>query len=377
VAHERRPDLNPLTGLLAAAIGGDPDAGAQLARLDPDAVSRAASDHGVLPLLADRIATWPALPPPLRSRFRDDANRHLAGDLEREVELRGCLTALEHAGIPALVMKGAHLAYRYYSRPDLRPRIDTDLLVPPDVRPDIDRILIEIGYERRREMGGELISSQTMYMKRRGSAVQHAVDVHWRIANPQVFADVLTYDELSRDAEAVPALGPHARGLSRVHALIMACVHRVAHHYDTDCLIWLYDIHLIAMELDADEWRRFATLSADRAVVAVCRQGLAGAREAFGTRWPDLVEMEWAARQSLRPEPTASYLGGDRRLAEHLWTDLRALPSWSRRWQVVKEQLFPPARYMRDVYAPASGAPLPVLYTRRVLHGARKWLARF
>jgi hypothetical protein len=377
VAHERRPDLNPLTGLLATAVGGDADAGAQLARLDPDAVHRAASHHGVLPLLADRIATWPAIPESVRSRFRDEANRHLAGDLEREVELRRCLTALDRAGIPALVMKGAHLAYRYYSRPDLRPRIDTDLLVPPEVRPDVDRILGEVGYVRRPEMSGELVTSQAMYVKRRDGAVVHAVDVHWRVSNPQVFAGVLTYDELSRDAERVPALGPVARGLSRVHALIMACVHRVAHHYDTDCLIWLYDIHLIALELDADEWRGFATLAADRAVVAVCRQGLASAREAFGTRWPDVVELEWAARHSPRPEPTASYLAGDRRLAAHLWTDLRALPTWSRRWQLVREQMFPPARYMRDVYAPASGAPLPVLYTRRVLHGARKWLARF
>jgi hypothetical protein len=106
----------------------------------------------------------------------------------------------------------------------------------------------------------------------------------------------------------------------------------------------------------------------------VCRQGLASAGEAFGTTWPALVDAEGAARG---PEPTAAYLSGDRRLAGHLWIDLRALPSWSRRWQLIKEQVFPPARYMRDVYAPASVAPLPVLYTRRVLHGARKWLARF
>jgi hypothetical protein len=377
VAHERRPDLNALTGLLSAALSGDSSAGAQLARLDLDVVCRAAHHHGVLPLLADRIPSWPALPESFTSRFRDDASRHLAADLGREAELRRCLTDLDRAGIPALVMKGAHLAYRYYSRPDLRPRIDTDLLVTPDRRDDIDRILIAAGYARRPEMSGELVTSQAMYVKRQGDAVLHAVDVHWRVANPQVFAGVLTFDELSRDAETLPELGSTARGLSPVHALLMACVHRVAHHYDDDCLIWLYDIHLIASDLSADEWRGFLTLARDRSVVAVCRQGLATAREAFGTTWPALVVAEWTGQQPLGSEPTAAYLAGDRSLAEHLWIDLRALPSWSRRWQLIKEQVFPPARYMRDVYAPASAAPLPVLYTRRVLHGARKWLARF
>lgn len=374
MAHERRPDLNPLTGLLAAALGGDASAAAQLARLDPGVVCGAANHHGVLPLLADRLPSWTALPESFRSRLQDEASRHLAADLGREAELRQCLTALDRAGIAALVMKGAHLAYRYYARPDLRPRIDTDLLVPPDARHDVDRTLVAAGYVRRAEMSGELVTSQAMYVKRQGNAVLHAVDVHWRVANPQVFAGVLALDELSRDAERLPRLGPTARGLSPVHALLMACVHRVAHHYDTDCLIWLYDIHLIASDLNAGEWRSFVSLARDRSVVAVCRQGLASAQEAFGTTWPALVDAE---RTALGSEPTAAYLSGDRRLAGHLWIDLRALPSWSRRWQLVKEQVFPPARYMRDVYAPASMAPLPVLYTRRVLHGARKWLARF
>lgn len=377
MAHERRPDLNPPTGLLAAAVGGDSNAGAQLARLDLEAVCRAAHHHGVLPLLADRIRGWPALPESFTSRFRNDASRHLATDLGREAELRGCLTAVDRAGIPALVIKGAHLAYRYYSRPDLRPRVDSDLLVPPEARHDIDRLLVAAGYERRPKMAGELVTSQALYVKRHGDAVLHAVDVHWRVANPQVFAGVLTFDELNRDAVTVPALGPAARGLSPVHAMLLACVHRVAHHYDTDCLIWLYDIHLIAPELDAGDWRRFMALAVDRSVVTVCRQSLASAREAFGTSWPALIEAEWTACEPSRSEPTVAYLAGNRRRAGHLWIDLQSLSSWASRWQLIKEQVFPPVQYMRDVYAPASEAPLPVLYTRRVLYGARKWLARF
>jgi hypothetical protein len=59
-----------------------------------------------------------------------------------------------------------------------------------------------------------------------------------------------------------------------------------------------------------------------------------------------------------------------------LMADLRALGSWTHRWQLVKEHVFPPAQYMRDVYAPSSRAPLSFLYARRALVGARKWLSR-
>ena len=44
------------------------------------------------------------------------------------------------------------------------------------------------------------------------------------------------------------------RGLSPVHALLVACIHRVAHHRGTERLIWLLDIHLLASRLEEREW---------------------------------------------------------------------------------------------------------------------------
>jgi len=377
VAHERRLDLTRLAGLLAAALRADPGAASALAAWDLDDVCSAAEHHGVLPLLADRVAAAAPVPEALAARLRADASRHLAVDLAREVELRQCLASLHAAGIPALVFKGAHLSYRFYPRPDLRPRVDTDLLVPAGAQADAARVLGEEGYQLRPSMGGELVTSQAMYVKRRGGEVLHAVDLHWRVANPQVFAGVLTFDELSLYADMLPPLSRGARGLSSVYALLMACVHRVAHHYDTDRLIWLYDIHLIASQLGAGEWQRFAALASDRGVLAVCRQGIARALAAFAGEWKIAAETAMGEPSSVKPEATAAYLEGDRRLAAHLLIDLRALSSWSLRWRLLKDQVFPSAQYMRDTYAPASGAPLPVLYTRRVLHGAKKWLARF
>ena len=71
---------------------------------------------------------------------------------------------------------------------------------------------------------------QASYVTRPRNAPVHVVDLHWRIANPQRVRPVLAYEELAAAAEPVPALAPRARGLRRVHALLLACVHRVAHH---------------------------------------------------------------------------------------------------------------------------------------------------
>jgi hypothetical protein len=56
--------------------------------------------------------------------------------------------------------------------------------------------------------------------------------------------------------------------------------------------------------------------------------------------------------------------------------DLRTLSRWRDRWRLVREHAFPPATYMRRVYALSSAAPLPLLYARRLLRGGRKWLKK-
>jgi hypothetical protein len=78
---------------------------------------------------------------------------------------------------------------------------------------------------------------------------------------------------------------------------------------------------------------------------------------------------------SAEAEKSALYLERQRHVTRVYW-DLQALPGWTERLRLVRQHLFPTERYMRTVYAPASHAPLPVLYAVRALRGARKWMAR-
>jgi Uncharacterised nucleotidyltransferase len=359
--------------LLAAIVRGDRDIAASLSGVDAEAFCRRAAEHGVLPLVAERLAHSKHVPTALRTLLRTRRTTALVMDLARVAELKQLLRALASGGVLPLLLKGAHLAFSHYARPYLRPKPDTDLLVPPHALDAVRRIVLDLGYEPCPAIPGELVAGQATFEKRRGDRLVHTVDVHWKIFNALPFADVLTYDELAGRAVAVPSLDSSARGLSSVDALVLAAVHRIAHHFDSDRLIWLYDIDLIARGLTHEEWREFAALVRARKVAAVCRRSLQRAVDRFGTNVPAWV---WT---DLRPgdavERTARYLARRTHFGVVL-DDLRTLSRWRDRWRLMREHAFPPATYMRGVYAPSSAAPLSLLYARRLLRGGRKWLKK-
>jgi hypothetical protein len=352
------------------------DAGT-LAGIDVGPFLCAAVDHGVLSLVADRLVSAPGASAELREAVTREARAQVVADVVAERELRAALAALEERGARPLLMKGAALAYTHYARPDLRPRLDTDILISTGERSVVRDALAELGYAESAQPGGELLMYQTTYIKVAGTVKVHAIDVHWKIANAQPVADLYTYAELAQRATSVPALAPGARALGAVDALIVACVHRVAHHFDVDRIVWLFDIHLLARTLSHRSWEQFVATAEERGVANVCAIGLARAEEAFGSAAPDWVKERLdASRSSAANRLTTGYVSGSRRHVTAVLADLRALPDWGDRWRLVREHAFPSRRYMRDVYAPASSAPLAVLYAWRVVRGARKWLAR-
>ena len=140
------------------------------------------------------------------------------------------LDALAASAIGTLTFKGAALAHQYYPAPQLRARADTDLLVAADDVAALDQTLGSLGYTRQQETSGQLVSYQSHYDKQDRAGVFHAFDVHWKVSNRQAFADCFSFDELWERRIPIPALGVHAATVSRVDALILALVHRAAHH---------------------------------------------------------------------------------------------------------------------------------------------------
>jgi hypothetical protein len=302
-------------------------------------------------------------------------------DALRARELRLVLDGLAAAGVRAILLKGAALALTHYPLPETRPRSDTDLMIAASDRDAVTRALLGLGYQRASEIDGDIAVGQFHFQRHDGYDLLHALDVHWRVSNVRAFADVLTYEELARDALPLPPLGSNAWSPSPVHALLVACVHRVAHHGDSADLLWLFDLHLLARGLSVGERRAFVQLASSRRMRAVCARGLTLASEAFGAvdDRDNGGDREWIASLSDAngaAEPSAGFLGRELRQVDILTADLAATPRWRERIQLLGEHLFPSSNYMRQKYAAWPGALLPVAYLHRIVRGAPRWLGR-
>jgi putative nucleotidyltransferase-like protein len=327
-------------------------------------VMAAARAERVHLLLADRLR--------LRA-FAAELRAAAVLEIQRQRELRCVLAGLAVAGVKPILLKGAALAYTHYRRPELRPRTDVDMMIPVSCRDVTARALGTLGYERCAEVDGELTTGQFHYQKRDRQGLFHALDVHWRISNVRAFADVLAYEELARDAVAVPALGADAHSPSSVHALLIACVHRVAHHGDSDDLLWLFDVYLLARGLNAHERDQFTRLASARQLRAVCGRTLSLAGSVFGD-----IDREWIATlsETTAVEPTAVFVGRALRPVEILRADLAAMPGGRERLQLLREHLFPAAAFMYERYGTERQLALPFLYLHRIVTGMPKWFRR-
>jgi hypothetical protein len=273
-------------------------------------------------------------------------------------------------------LKGAGLAYTLYQFPHLRPRADVDLMIARRDLGRAERALAEDGWTRVAEQDGDLITTQRHYVPSGPAQSVEQLDLHWEIANPHHFRDTVTFEELWSRAVPVTALGSGARTLSDPDALLVACIHRVAHHQDVIELLWLWDIHLLASRLSVDERSRFVTLAARASMRAVCRRSLELASTSFRT--PGAADLIAA----LRPlpgeplEPSARFLGGGLRQVDLLRCDLSVLRGWAERLALIGGHLFPPATYMRSAYPLCPGTLLPLAYVHRIVRGAPKWFRR-
>lgn len=334
-----------------------------------------ADRHGVMALVADSLmrgseSHWP---PSLSSAIRRRAAESIAHMALLEHELKVVLSALAAAGLRTLLIKGTGLGHSLYREPHLRPRFDTDLLVKSDDLPVAARVFENLGYRRSQQVDGDMLMQQVDYEKRDGRGVWHIYDLHWKIANPQAFATLPTFDELSADAVQVPSLGPHAWRPCNVHALLIACVHLIAHHPQHPKLIWSYDIHLLAERLDSGDLRRFAELAKATGVSGVCARALGDASRLFRTQLPTGLLDALEAHSISAGEPSRQFIGGQTQLGVFL-SDLQLATGWTDRLRLIGQHVFPRKAYMLRSYGVQSPALLPALYTHRVVAGLWKWI---
>lgn len=331
--------------------------------LDDEEV-RALVEHGVAPL----VYAVQSLP-----KLRDAAIRAAAIEPLRAADLRDVLRELASRGIDVLITKGTALAYDVYAAPELRPRGDVDLLVARDRAEAATAAFRACGFAERLTSGDEHGVRQVALTRTDAHGVRHEYDLHWDVANTPLFSSALQFENVRRRAIAIPPLGEHARGLHHADALLLACIHRVAHHHDSERLIWLVDIALLRDRMSPDQHRDFWQQAAAARVVGVCRRSIELADEWLSLTSQNRADEFLSAEELARDEASSAFLDRDLTYGGVMLANLRALP-WRERVQRLWQLAFPPAAFLRQTYG--ARGPLPWLYLRRGARGVRRLFRR-
>ena len=335
--------------------------------------------NGVLPLLDVAFrrhkddVNWPAA---IRLACRQASIAQMAYELAHGIELVRVLKGLACGGIAALLLKGTGLAYGLYASPGLRPRADTDLLVPIDARDGACRILQEMGYRRISGPAGKFVGYQLEFHRTDGLGVRHNIDLHWRLNNAQTVAWLFSFDELASSAVPVPRIHSLAHRLGNVHALVLNLLHRIGSNWflrpgSGDCLIWHYDIHLLIDGMSDVELAEFRRLVEAKQLGAYVIEGLRQCADRFGSARLALL-IEQLARE---PHILASTELGVPGKLHREWLELRAIPRLRDRLTYLAARAFPAREYMRECYPDAPGRTLAVLHARRMINGLGRMLA--
>ncbi len=145
-----------------------------------------AQEHGVAPLAYRCFESqgWPVgTPAEFRQALLDACYQSAAQNAALFSELELVAGTLDQAGIPVVLLKGAHLAAVLYADISLRPMHDLDLLVHEAALERAQSVLAELGYTRpfpvisqglNREQGHHI------YLSRDGSGLP-GVELHWSL----------------------------------------------------------------------------------------------------------------------------------------------------------------------------------------------------
>lgn len=269
---------------------------------------------------------------------------------------------LGERGVRAILLKGPTIANWLYSTGELRPYVDSDLLVSPRQLTAAREALSQLGLER--------LVDDTMA---HGFAEPHAVtwrrqrdggtvDLHWRI--PGIAADpARAWERLSSEAEGVSVARADVEALGKPARALHLALHAVQHGREVTQS--MDDLTRGIARVDESTWRAAAGLAAELEAIPPFAAGLRmtpeGALLADRLRLPSRTPTRWVL-SAQTPPPGAMRL--------HDFGSTRGIEAKAR-W--VAAALLPPPAYIRGLYPSArrSRRALALAYVRRPLMGIR------
>lgn len=328
--------------------------------------------HGIGPLLVYKMESLPSpagISETVSDALQRQARHQFIDDTLVEKELIRVLRFLGKAGVRALVMKGSALSMSIYPRPGLRPRCDTDILIPTSDRNQVTNNMRQLGYQLSPVTSGDAVNSARIFSKAGPSGASYVFDVHIELSSyKHRFSSEMQFEKLW--ASSIP-IGPQSiRSISRHDALLLACFHRAVHFSHTgERLIWLHDVHLLIQSMESSEIETVISSARRFHVLSLVQDALRQSRYWFGTE-VSLANFERGlSNEDMELSEVLLCDGKKKGIRLKTVHEVSHLGSWRDKFRYLGYRVFPPVDYMLDLYDTNRKWTLPFLYLRRCLKG--------
>ncbi len=209
-----------------------------------DQLTAEATRTGLSGLLLEQINLHNITPPAIIvDRLQSAAMQLAAHQMNLMRELERVLLVLQRENIPVMLLKGAALTKTIYSRPDLRPMGDLDLLIKPQDARRTLAILTQNGCRRGIDLIRDDFFPKYYYEVEllTNAPIPARIDLHVRPFRPLRLSQIIRDDAMWENAQSVQ--------IGDAQALIPSSetmfIHLAAHcaYHGNSRLIWLYDIN--------------------------------------------------------------------------------------------------------------------------------------
>lgn len=249
--------------------------------------------HSVSALLYHRLKTGghlSLLPEPVQKALFDCYMGNAARNMKIFFCLKKILKAFHAEGIPAIALKGAHLAHTVYPNPSVREMSDIDLMVPPDKLKKGDRALQDLGYipDSPSDIGFEL--THFAHLPQYNQPGRPAIELHWTIIRPK---SPCRFDASQwwEDTDHFQIGDADVRGLTPEWLLVHICTHISHQHgFVNSGLRGYCDIAEVLGRHGADlNWQPFENITRRSGVERGVYLTLLLARDLLGAKVPDEI----------------------------------------------------------------------------------------
>jgi hypothetical protein len=257
-----------------------------------------AAEQQVTPLVALVLTSSPftsALPTSLIEQAKSSVRATAFRNLAQHAELIRVANALFNHGIPAVPLKGSHLAERLLGMVGARLMSDIDVIVPEAQILEGQSVLRDLGYHQPSNHGQAAHPFHGIPWFREEDGQRFVVELHWKLSNPRFVT--IDYDQFWRRVRTHSSDHEALRPLPSEETLVYLALHLAKH--DIGILRLVVDIdRLVRREGRSIDWGYVVLLAKQWSVDAMLYFALMRAHILLGCPLPtqamkQLQPMAW------------------------------------------------------------------------------------